>query len=231
MLGALGGIIFQAFILPYLASKPYFKQFQFIKMLTEREVNIYPPPDEVIIQENTALQKAIEKVEKVVVGVKSQSKKGKTLEGSGLILTSDGLIVTLANLVPQGYDFNFSWEGEKLSFQILKRDSNTNLALIKIEKSNLPTTGFADLDKIKLGQRIFLLGIIFENNQSKKLVNEGIIKTFDENFIRTNIFEKNTLSGSPLFDIKGNVLGLNTIDQEGKVITIPIKKIKEFAGL
>lgn len=236
ILGALGGVIFQAFLLPYLAAIPYFQKFQFIKILTEREVKTFPK-ETVIVQENIALQNAIEKVEKVAIGVKSQPKKGKALEGSGLILTRDGLMITLASLVPQGADFNFFWEGEKIPYQILKRDLKTNLALVKLNKTNLPTAGFSSLEKIKQGQRIFLIGISFKKPTvqgeeiTKKIVNEGIIQSFDEDSIETNIFEKNTLAGSPLFDIEGNVLGLNTIDQEGKVITTPIKKIKEFAGL
>lgn len=225
--GALGGVVFQALILPYLATKDYFKEFGFVKILTEREVNIYPT-DEVIIQENTALQKAVERVDKVVVGVRAQSKQGKITEGSGLILTTEGDVVTLGDILPKGYDFSFFWEGEKLPFKI--SEVGENLVKVKIEKTNLPTVPFADLEKIKLGQRVFLVGIIFEKGQPRKIVNEGIIKTFDENFIRTNIFEKSTLAGSPLFDIEGNVLGLNTIDREGKVITISIKKIKEFSG-
>lgn len=228
--GVLGGMIFQAFILPYLATKPYFQRFQFIKILTEREVNVYPK-DTVTIQENVALKAAVEKIEKTVIGVRTKTKNGKILEGSGLILTSDGLVVTLAELLPFGSDFNFFWEEEKLPFQVLKRDLENNLALIKVEKRNLPTAGFADLGKIKLGERVFLLGIIFEKDKSKKIANEGIIKIFDDNFIKTNIFEKSILGGSPLFDIEGNTLGLNIIDKEGKVIAISIKTIQEFTGL
>ena len=155
------------------------------------------------------------------------------MEGSGLILTSDGLLVTLAELVPQGSDFNFFVNEEKVSFQILKRDLEENLALIKTETPNLPTAGFADLEKLKLGERVFLVGVIFENQKITspvRVVNEGIVKSFDQDFIKTNIFEKNTLKGSPLFDIEGKILGLNTIDSEGKVIAIPISKIKSFAG-
>jgi len=149
IVGALGGMIFQAFILPYLAQKPYFQRFQFIKILTEREI-IVQPKETVIIQENVALQEAVMKVEKVVIQVRSQTKTGNILEGSGLILTSDGLVVTLAEIVPLGSDFSFFWEGENLPYQILKRDLKNNLALIKVEKSNLPTAGFANLGKRKI---------------------------------------------------------------------------------
>jgi len=230
IVGALGGIIFQAFILPYLTTVPFFQKFEFIKMLKERQVIINQAPTTVVIQENTALEKAIEKVEKMVVRVSAQSKKGKILaEGSGLILTADGHFVTLANLVPVGADFNFFWSGENLTFQILKRDSQNNLALIKFDKNDLPTAGFTDSGEIKLGERVFLVGIVL--GKTKKVVNEGIIKSFDENLIKTNIVEDSNLQGSPLFNIEGKVVGLITIDKAGQVSAIPIEKIKEFTNL
>ncbi|HDZ54318.1 MAG TPA: serine protease [Candidatus Nealsonbacteria bacterium] len=227
--GALGGMIFQAFILPYLATKEYFKQFEFVKILTEREVNLYPK-ETVIVRENKALQEAVERVERSVIGVRAQSKQGVILEGSGLILTTEGHVVVLGDLLPKGYDFSFFWEGEELPFEVLGVDKTGSLVKIKVEKTNLPTLPFADTERIKIGQRVFLVGIVFENGKAKKIVNEGIIKTFDEDFIRTNIFEKSSLAGSPLFDIEGNVLGLNTIDKEGKVIAISAKRIQEFTG-
>jgi len=225
ILGAIGGIFADQILWPYFVERPLFYQYRLEKApvyVTERK--------EIIIQENIALKNAIEKVEKVVVGVRTETKTEKILEGSGLILTSDGLMVTLAELVPYGSDFSFFVDGESIPYQILKRDQKENLALIKIEKTHLPTVGFANFEKLKLGERVFLVGIVFEKGIPQKIVNEGIVKTFDENSIKTNIFEKSTLASSPLFDIEGKALGLNTISLEGKVIAIPISKIKEFAG-
>ncbi len=161
-----------------------------------------------------------------MVGVRTETPGGEYIEGSGLVLTSDGLVVTLAELVPQGSDFSFFIDGKKVHFQILTRKEG--LSLIKIEKDNLPTVSFASPEKLKLGERVFLVGIIFdEKSNPQEIVNEGIVKFFDKNFIKTNIFEKQTLTGSPLFDIEGNLLGINTIDKEGKVIAIPISKIRQ----
>jgi len=225
ILGIGGGIFADQILWPYLVERPLFSQYRLEQSpvyLTERK--------EITIQENVALKNAIEKVEKVVIGVNTITKNGKNLEGSGLIITSDGLVVTLAELVPQGSTFSFFVDGEKVNFQILKRDLKENLALVKIEKSNLPTVSFVDLEKLKLGERVFLVGTIFEEEKPSKIVNEGIVKSFDKDFIKTNIFEKTTLKGSSLFDIEGKVLGINTIDSEGKVIAIPISKVKLFVG-
>jgi len=224
--GMAGGIFADQIFWPYFVERPLFYQYQ----LEPRPIYV-TEKKETVIQENTALKNAIEKVGKTVVGIKTKLKTGIILEGSGLIVSSDGLVVTFASLVPQGAEINLFWEGKTPSFQVLKRDSKENLALIKMEESNLPTTGFVDLEKIRLGERVFLVGIIFEKGITpKKITNEGIVKTFDDNLIKTNIFEKNTLSGSSLFDIEGKVLGLNTIDKEGKVAAVSIKKIREFLG-
>lgn len=229
ILGISGGIFGSQILLPYFMERSLFSQYR----LDQRPIYI-TEKKEIIIQENVALKNAIEKVKKVVVGVKTKTKAGKVLEGSGLILTSDGFIITLADLVPRGSEFSFFFEGELVSFQILKKDLKENLALVKIEKRNLPTVSFANLEKLKLGERVFLVGAVFDEQKKDSLtlvVNEGTVRTFDKNFIKTNISETHLLKGSPLFNIEGEVLGINTIDKEGKISTIPISKIKTFAGL
>jgi len=223
IIGMVGGIFADQIFWPYFIERPLFFEYRLEKnpiYVTERK--------EIKIQENLALKEAIEKVEKAVVGLKSKTKAGKILEGSGLIVTSDGLILTLQDLVPLGSEINLFLDGKKLIPKVLQRKEN--LALLKIEEKNLLTVGFADFQKIRLGERVFLVGEIFENDIQKKIVNEGIVKTFDENSIQTNIFEKNNLQGSSLFNIEGQLFGLNTTDKEGKVLSISIKQIREFLG-
>lgn len=220
IVGMVGGIFADQVLWSYFVEKTFFYEYQLAKIpvsLTEK--------NEITIQENVALQNAVEKVEKAVVGVGS---------GSGLIVTSDGLIVTLAELVPEGGNFTFVVDGKTPQSQVLKRDLENNLALVKIEEKDLQTCGFADFDKLRLGERVFLVGVILSSPEDGagflKMVNQGIVKFFTADFIRTNIFEKYTLRGSPLFNIKGELLGLNTIDSQGRVTAIPINTIREFIG-
>jgi len=223
IIGMVGGIFADQIFWPYFVERPLFYQYRLEKApiyVTERK--------EIFIQENVALTEAIEKVKNSVVFVQSKSKTGKILEGSGLILTSDGLVLTLADLVPQNYEVKLFFEGKEFTPKVLQRKND--LALLKIEEKNLRTISFADFEKIKLGERVFLLGVVFEDNLQKMIVNEGIIKTFDENSIQTNIFEDKNLQGSSLFNIEGQLVGLNTIDKEGKITAISIKEIREFIG-
>lgn len=225
LLGVSGGIFADQILWPYFIERPLLYKYRL-----EQNPIYVTEVREITIQENAALKNAIEKVEKTVIGLKTKTKAGKMLEGSGLILTSDGLIVTLADLVPQGSTFSFFVEGKSTPYQILKRDLEENLALVKIEATNLPIVSFADFQKLKLGERVFLVGAIFEEGIFKKSVNEGMVKSFDEDKITTNIVEESNLAGSSLFDIDGNFLGLNTINSEGEIITIPVSKIKTFSG-
>lgn len=225
ILGIFASIFANQILWPYFVERSLFYQYgleQSPVYVTERT--------EVTIQENVALKNAIERVEKAIVGLTTET-KDDILKGSGLILTSDGLVVTLARLVPQGADFMFFVEGEPVSFQILKRDLTKDLALIKLEANNLPTVGFADYGKLKLGERVFLVGTAYGVKDYKKTANEGVITYLDDVFFQTNIYEGQYLNGSPLFNIEGEALGLSSVDPWGsRVSAIPITTIKDFAG-
>jgi len=229
LLGVLGALIFNVFVMPYLLTDSYFERFQFVKDFKNGKI-IINPKEQIYIQENVALENAIEKVAKSVVAIQVTTSTGNSYFGSGLITTSDGSIITLASLTPKGSKFNIFVNGEKTDFKVQKTDYKNNLILIKIEQNNLPTVGFASFDKIKLGQRVFLTA--FSSIKiTDRLANEGIVKSFNEEIIKTNISEKSIITGSPLFNIYGELVGLNYIDSDNKVSAVPINTIKTFLEL
>ncbi|MDO8424717.1 MAG: S1C family serine protease, partial [bacterium] len=207
IISMVGGIFADQIFWPYFIERPLLHQYRLEQSptyVTEKtETTMY-------VQENTAIRESVEDVLPAVVGVKTKTLLGEVLSGSGLVLTSDGLIVTLADLVPKGSEFSFFIDGKWPAFQILKRDLENNLALIKIERGGLKSRGFADLEKIKLAEPVFLVGTDFAAAASsttapQNTVNAGIITAFNDDLIETNIFEKKNISGSPLFDIEGRV--------------------------
>ena len=232
IIGMAGGIFADQIIWPYFIERPLFQQYKLEQSptyVTEKvETTLY-------IQENTATRQSVQDVLPAIVGVKTKTASGEILKGSGLVVTSDGLIVTLATLVPKGSEFSFFVDGKRPAFQILKRDLENNLALIKVEKGGLKTRGFADMSKIKLAEPVFLAGVDFSGATAtstlpQNTVNTGIVTAFNEELLQTNIFEKKTLAGSPLFDIEGKVVGLSIIGQDGKVSAVPANLIRAFAG-
>lgn len=225
-LGILGSLIFQALIFPWMLSDPYFEKFEFVKSFKEGKI-VVNPKEQIYIQENTALQSSVEKTEKSIVAIQAKTEKAVFL-GSGFIITSDGLIITVADLVPTGAKIIVFLGQEQFTPQIIKKDLKNNLVLLKIEKSGISTTSFFDPDKIKLGQRIFLIGKNATTLETS--VNEGIIKSLVDDTIITNIVESLYFRGGPLFDIEGRLVGVNMVDSSGKVSSISVKTIKTFAG-
>lgn len=207
---------------PYLVDMPLFAKYkldQNLVYLTEKQ--------ETTIQENKALKNAVEKVAKTVVSIKSTTAKGAVLEESGLILASDGLIAALSDLMPVGAAAEIRIDGQVVPFQIEKRDKASNLVLVKVEKTNLPTASYYQMENLQLGERIFLIG----NLPAKKIVNEGIVRSFTADLIETNIIDNAEAASSPVFDIEGNILGLALVAKDGRVTVLPVTKIKAVSGL
>ncbi|MFH0791609.1 MAG: S1C family serine protease [bacterium] len=234
IVGVIGGIFADQILWPYFIERPLFYKYRLEQApiyVTERK--------EITIEENTALQDAVEKVGKTIVNIRSTVVGGKIVEGTGMIISSDGLVVTLADLVPSGSTTVVMWENNKVTFDILKRDPKINLAVIKINEKNLPTTGFADLTQARLGERIFLLSatvVVSGTTHNpitdiKKSVREGIISSLYGTNPETSITGTLKLKGSPLFDIGGKLLGLSLVSDKGDVSIMPISVIRAFMGM
>ncbi len=224
ILGAVGALVFMVVLLPYLLTNPYFENYQFVKDFKEGKI-IVNPKEEIYIQENMALQDAVVRVQKSVATF-----RGTAGVRQGLVVTSDGLMVTLATGMAVNGRVNTVIEGQSAIAKVIKVDSQRNLAMLKIEKQNLPTVGFANSTQLKLGQRVFLTAAV-SLLQDEWLANEGIIRQITQTAIKTNITESRIVSGGPLFTIGGELAGLNFIDAEGKVSAVPINTIKAFLGL
>jgi len=183
---------------------------------------------ETIVRENEAIVDAIAKISGIAMYVEVVGAKGAKTSGSGVIITSDGLAAVPYSLYPPGTQAEISVGGQKAAYSVLKRDKAANIVIIKLDDSNRPTAGFAAAEDIKLGQRVFMVGMF---SQASNFANEGIVRSIGADSIGTTIMEMPTAAGSPVFDIKGNIIGIAAVDKDGFVGIIPVAKIKEIAGL
>ncbi|MEA2113178.1 MAG: trypsin-like peptidase domain-containing protein, partial [Patescibacteria group bacterium] len=167
-----------------------------------------------------------------LVVVQSFQGKKAVSQGSGFIMTSDGLVVTAADNVFAKADKYLVFRNNHSSeAKVVKNNLENDLALLKIEESNLPVVSFADWDDLFLGQKIILIGAELTEEGLNRFVNLGIIRSIRENILKINLTEENSLAnGSPLVNVKGEVIGLNLVDQRGLIKTIPASQIKTFAG-
>ncbi len=229
-LGALGGVWAQAFLMPYLASHAWFQQWEFVQDWSER-TTVVREVREVVIRLDDAAQRVASGAEGMVVGVESRS-AGHVITGSGFAATSDGFIFTLASVVPQGYETRVYLKNaeEFARAEILKRDLRQNLAIIKIDAKNLQTAGFSNDDSLQLGEPVVLVAKSLEAGQLISIVNQGSMRAKDETSLRTNIFDKSTVGGSPLFDLEGRIVGLSAFEPDGRLVAIPSSAMRAFSG-
>ena len=138
--------------------------------------------------------------------------------GSGVIVSSDGLILT-NNHVTDGADHikvGVGMNGQEYVARKIGGDPGTDLALLKIEATNLPALEFADSDKARVGDLVLAVGNPFGLTETVTL---GIISGLGrtgmgivdyENFIQTDASINPGNSGGALVDMDGRVLGINT---------------------
>jgi serine protease Do len=136
--------------------------------------------------------------------------------GSGFIVSPDGYIVTNNHVVAAGGEVAVKLDrGTEHPARIVGTDPATDLALLKIEASSLPTVRLGDSDRLEVGEPVMAIGNPFGLDQT---VTTGIVSAkervigsgpFDE-FIQTDASVNPGNSGGPLIDSRGAVVGINT---------------------
>lgn len=138
--------------------------------------------------------------------------------GSGVILTTDGYIVTNNHVVADADKILVSLSGNKKPYpaEIVGVDPDSDLAVLKIEATELPTIVAADSSTLKVGDTVLALGSPFGLSET---VTTGIVSALGrnsvsiasyENFIQTDASINPGNSGGALVDNKGRLIGINT---------------------
>ncbi len=191
-------------------------------------VTIVNKTEKITISENKAFQDGIAKVAPSMVGVRSLGKDNKAVaEGNGFIMTSDGLIASAAVLIPDSARAVKVIIGtEEVAASILKKDVISGVTLLKIEKTNLTPVALADMSTVFPAQEIFLSALNIQVNPILTLVNRGYIRyKSDSNVLIGFSQELPVATGSVSVNEKGEVVGMNIVDESGKVGLISINKI------
>ena len=139
--------------------------------------------------------------------------------GSGFIISREGLIVTNHHVVADSQSIQVVLaSGKKYEATVIGVDARTDLALIRIEGKNLPAVQFGDSNATEVGDWVLAIGNPFGLDFS---VAAGIVSAKGRNifdvdnlaygeFIQTDAAINPGNSGGPLFNIKGQVIGVNT---------------------
>lgn len=136
--------------------------------------------------------------------------------GSGFIITADGYILTNAHVVNAADEIIVSLvDKREFRARVIGVDKRTDVALIKIEANNLPRVAIGDPARLRVGDWVVAIGSPFGFEHS---VTAGIVSAKgralpDESlvsFIQTDVAINPGNSGGPLFNLKGEVVGINS---------------------
>ena len=139
--------------------------------------------------------------------------------GSGFVISADGYILTNHHVVDQAEEIQVQFaDRSEYTATVVGSDRRSDLALLKIEANDLPSLEFADSDSIKVGAWVLAIGSPFGLDYS---VTAGIISAIGRSlptvqgenyvpFIQTDVAINRGNSGGPLFNLDGQVVGINS---------------------
>jgi serine protease Do len=159
--------------------------------------------------------------------------------GSGVIVSADGFILTNAHVVKDADEIKVNLS-DKRSFtaKVIGADTESDIAVIKIDGSNLPIARLGDSSELRVGEIVLAVGNPFGLNRT---VTSGIVSATGrsnvgiidyEDFIQTDAAINPGNSGGPLVNIQGEVIGINTAiasrsgGYQGIGFAIPISSAK-----
>ncbi|MCO7519985.1 MULTISPECIES: DegQ family serine endoprotease [Pseudomonas] len=136
--------------------------------------------------------------------------------GSGFIISSDGYVLTNNHVVADADEIIVRLsDRSELQAKLVGTDPRTDVALLKVEGKNLPIVKLGDSEKLKVGEWVLAIGSPFGFDHS---VTKGIVsakgRTLPNDtyvpFIQTDVAINPGNSGGPLFNMKGEVVGINS---------------------
>ena len=136
--------------------------------------------------------------------------------GSGFIVSADGYILTNAHVVNMADDVTVKLSDKReFKAKVIGADKRTDVALIKIEAAGLPAVRIGDPEKLRVGEWVLAIGspFGFESSVTAGIVSAKGRSLPQENyvpFIQTDVAINPGNSGGPLFNLKGEVVGINS---------------------
>lgn len=137
-------------------------------------------------------------------------------QGSGFIISSDGYILTNHHVVAGADELTVHLTDKReFKAKVIGSDEKTDVAVIKVDAKNLPAVKIGKSDQVKVGEWVAAIGAPFGLENT---VTQGIVSAKSRNlpddqfvpFIQTDVAVNPGNSGGPLFNMKGEVIGINS---------------------
>lgn len=261
-IAGISGILADHFLFPYLTTTNVFQRYKWLEKSAEN-VTVINKTEQVYVKEDSSVAKLMSPVVSSVVNVisypnpdtKAAATVDKYKNGTGVIATSDGMIMTYASTIDSGKNSLKTDASAEYKYKVMTADGNlydadfvgidswSNLAFLKINASNLPVVSFGDFNNYKAGEKVIAIGNDSPVYQNK--FSTGILNSFNPIFnlsgqtlsvaekmegVYFSDFSSQYLSvGGPVVDYSGQIVGLvGAVGEVGnlKYFQIPSDKIK-----
>ena len=197
-----------------------------LPLQTSRQADIRDPSEAVVIRVARQATPAV-----VAVAVRGGS-------GSGVIIRQDGVILTNAHVVRNATDVDVGLaDGRRVAGRVLGRDPTVDVAVVRIQATNLPAAPLADSDRLEVSQMAIAIG---NPIGLERTVTTGVVSAVNRSprgfelggLIQTDAAINPGNSGGPLVDSQGRVIGINTVIIQGTTglgFAIPINLARDIA--
>ncbi len=157
--------------------------------------------------------------------------------GSGFIISEDGYILTNNHVIKDADEIDvILYDGTKYSAEIIGRDPDTDVGLIRIDADGLPFADLGNSDETRVGEWVMAIGNPFGLSNT---VTKGIVSAKErslgnsqyDNYLQTDASINPGNSGGPLINLKGEVIGINSAiiaNAYGLGFAVPINTAKSL---
>jgi len=250
IIGGAGAAFFEHYLFPKMGSTRIFSKYDFFKKAKEN-ITVINKTEQLEIKEDEAVSKIAAQPANALVKIISLSSKNDAVKtGNGLILTSDGVIVTYRNAILEA-DAAYkvlSYSGNVFDAEYFGTDEFSNLAFLKVKTSNLPVVAFANSDESKPGKKLIAIGNSrgnFQNILSTAAMND-FNKSFNlsgktvsssekmEGVIEADFFDQEDFVGGPVVNYNGELIGLTgmlMINNKEKYFIVPSNEVRKSMEL
>jgi serine protease Do len=176
--------------------------------------------------EEETLKEVTKKVYPSVVRIHVKNKIKKV--ATGVVIDKDGSIVTTALISPRDADiFITTADGKESKAEFLGLDVMTHLAVVKAKDVKLPHLTLGKIKELGPGEWI---GVVSISSESTPSVTQGVVSSVGKEIIRLNVWVVPGMSGSPVVDKEGRMVGLlRGVYSDEKPVVLEFKD-KEVAG-
>ncbi len=174
--------------------------------------------DAVVHVKNKSIYTSRNSLEEMFYGRSSEQKKVLIGMGSGVIISSDGYIITNNHVIDGASEIEIILNDKKTySAQLIGTDKLNDIALIKVDANNLPYVTFADSDNVQVGEWVLAVGNPYNLTAT---VTAGIVSAKGrdllgnyqtESYIQTDAVVNSGNSGGALVNTRGELVGINTM--------------------